>query len=105
MDIDALQAAEQDGPPQDAVEEPVCWVLEENWPALRLFLACRPQLELTLGTGGGAWLPARSVNVGRELDWLTGIAPVDHGETVERYRVIEGELLRLMNQQLNERAD
>lgn len=104
MDLNALEAAElppEDGPVAEATED-VCWVLPENWTALLVFLACQSQLELVVGVGGGCWRAAKSENVGRELLWLD-VEPADQGKVVGQYRVIERELLRLMNEELSSR--
>lgn len=105
LDLQELQAAEEVAAAQGELAaqgpEDVCWVLPENWTALQLFLACQHQIELVIGMGGGSWSAVRSVNLERELAWLE-IDPPEHAQVVRRYRVIESELLRLMNQRLRE---
>ena len=86
-------------------EEPVaeeCFeVWPEHWQAMRLFQACNPQLEMSVGGMGGVLhQAARSVNVAQELRWL-GLSNADHVATVSMYRDIEREALRLLNQPMN----
>ena len=72
--------------------------------ALNLFLACRGQLQLSIGGMGGAnWRPAQAVNVQQELRWL-GIGGKKQVRVVQQYRVIEQEAVSLLNQREAEAA-
>jgi hypothetical protein len=80
----------------------VCQVWPEHWQALSLFLACRRQIEITLGGMGGVHhMPARSVNVSEELRWLNLPKKV-HASTVALYRDIEQEMLLVLNARANQ---
>jgi hypothetical protein len=84
--------------------EQVCEVWPEHWDALRLYLACRSQLEMALGgMGGVVYMAARSVNVQQELRWL-GLPRSVHAITVVLYRAIEVEAVNLINEQANRKA-
>ena len=87
-----------------AYVEEVCEVWPEHWDALRLYLACRSQLELVLGgMGGVVYMAARSVNVQQELRWL-GLPQRVHASTVVLYRAIEAEAVNLINERANKKA-
>lgn len=80
-------------------EDDECEVWPEHWLALGLFLACWGQRELAMGAMGGHFLPARSLNVRQELQWL-GFARDVHAPTVALYRKIEREALSVINERL-----
>jgi Phage related hypothetical protein (DUF1799) len=86
---------------QDQTAQPdteVCEVWPQHWDALRLFLACQDQCELSVGGMGGAlYLPARSVNVQQELVWLA-LPKRSQALTVAQFRQIEREALQLLNE-------
>lgn len=73
----------------------------EVWPwhvdALNLFLACLGQLQLSMGMGGAQWRPAPSPAVAQEVRWL-GIARGQQAPVLRRYREIEAEALRILNE-------
>jgi hypothetical protein len=79
-------------------DECACEVWPDHWHALMLYLACRGQMEVSLGGMGGAhYAAARSVNVQQELLWL-GFAKNQRSVTVALYRKIELEALKILNQ-------
>lgn len=87
-----------------AVTEIVCEVWPDHWDALRLYQACRGQLEISLGGMGGVhYMAARSANVQAEVVWL-GIARKAHASTVALYRQIEAAAVTRLNQQANKEA-
>lgn len=87
-----------------AYVEQVCEVWPEHGDALRLYLACRCQIEMVLGgMGGVVYMPARSVNVQQELRWL-GLPQKAHASTVVLYRAIEAEAVNLLNERANNKA-
>lgn len=78
-----------------------CEVWPEHWDALRLYLACQHQIELSLGGMGGVhYTPARSVNVHQELLWLS-LPKVTRVEAVRLFREIEYEALTILNERAN----
>lgn len=109
VDLETLDAAQlpvagSEQPELLAEHDPdVCEVLPENWEALLLYLRCKQQFKLSLGMAGGFWSACEACNVRQELDWM-GIKPKQQAEVVDRYRVIEAEALRLMNQKLSEKS-
>jgi hypothetical protein len=85
----------------DKLKETQCEVWPEHWDALRLFLACRSQLELSVGAMGGLiYSAARSTNIQQELHWLD-LPRKLHAPTVILYRVIESEAVNQMNERAN----
>lgn len=72
----------------------------QHWDALRLWHACAGQLQLTIGVGGLQWRAAQSVNVQQEMCWL-GVAKKHQPKVVAQYRIIEREVLRIMNTRKN----
>jgi hypothetical protein len=100
IEDDSRDAQEPAEPPQPDI----CEVWPEHWNALLLFLKCQSQRELTLGGMGGVYYAAaRSVNVKQELHWLS-IPKRDHADTVHKFRTIETEALRILNQQANSKG-
>lgn len=108
VDMEALEAALLSAPdaeqPEQAAnpDEDVCYVLTENWTAFLLYQRCKSQFGLDLGFSGGRWSGCGAGAVRQELDWL-GVKPKKQPKVVEQYRVIETEVLRLMNLRLNEK--
>ncbi len=89
---------------QQAPPRAPCEVWPEHWDALLLYLACRGQMEISLGGMGGVhYMPARSVNVMQELRWLR-LPGRHHAQTVALFRQIENETLRLSNAQDNKKS-
>lgn len=83
----------------EAAQQMVCWVLPENWLALMLYLRCQHQFELAIGLGSGYWSACKSANLLTELRWL-GVKPPMQNDVVQKYREIERESLRILNQRL-----
>ena len=75
----------------------MCDVWPVNAPALNLFLACKGQLQLSLGGMGANWRAVQAVNLVQEARWQ-GLHGKQQAQVVAQYRVIEGEALRILNE-------
>ncbi|MDP3652417.1 MAG: DUF1799 domain-containing protein [Rhodoferax sp.] len=88
-------------PEGQQAEDVVCEIWPEHWDAYLLYMACRDQVEVSLGGMGGVhYAPVKACNVNQELTWL-GLPRKVRAATVGLFRVIERESLQVINERAN----